>query len=97
MAVRGIEKTRRDQVTILSDLLMILREPTKLTHVLYRSGMSYTQLIKYLRYLQELEMISEKKKPFRAFVITEKGNVFMNLIRKKDELGYDSLMKYVPE
>ncbi len=98
MAVTGIEKNgRRDQVTILSDLLVILQEPTKLTHVLYRSGMSYTQLTKYLTYLKELEMIGEKKKPFRAFIITEKGKAFMNLIKRKDEFGYDSLMKYPTE
>jgi predicted transcriptional regulator len=73
---------RRDQITIMGDLLVNTMEPKRLTHLLYGSNMSYSQLVKYLNTLIDLGLISEEKKPFRTFLITEKGKSFMSIIRK---------------
>jgi len=71
---------RRDQLRIISDMLTIVQSPQKLTHVLYRSNMSYGQLVKYLNEMKELGMIKEQKLPFRTFIITEKGKQFLQMI-----------------
>jgi predicted transcriptional regulator len=73
---------RRDQITIMGDLLVNTMEPKRLTHLLYGSNMSYSQLVKYLNTLIDLGLISEGKKPFRTFMITEKGKSFMSIIKK---------------
>jgi predicted transcriptional regulator len=84
MAIGGIGlTTRRDQLTIMSDLLEIVHQPQRLTHILYKSNMSYGQLSKYLDDLTELGFLETKTKPFRAFIITEKGKQFHDMLSKK--------------
>ncbi len=83
MAVQDIRvNTRRDQITIMTDLLQIIQQPQRLTHILYRSNMSYGQLVKYLSDMIDLEMVVEKSEPFRAFTITSKGKIFLQMISK---------------
>jgi len=73
---------RRDQITIISDLLDIIRQPQRLTHILYKSNMSYGQLVKYLSDMIDMGMVIEKSEPFRAFSITSKGTMFLQMITK---------------
>ncbi len=83
MAVQDIRvNTRRDQITIMTDLLQIIQQPQRLTHILYRSNMSYGQLVKYLTDMIDLDMVEEKNDPFRAFTITSKGKIFLQMITK---------------
>jgi len=83
LAVQDIRvNTRRDQITIMSDLLQIVQQPQRLTHILYRSNMSYGQLVKYLTDMIDLEMVEEKNDPFRAFTITSKGKIFLQILTK---------------
>ena len=72
--------TRRDQMTIMVDIMGVMKEPQRLTHVLYRSNMSYSQLIKYLNELKAMGMIEEHKEPFRSFKITSKGKLFREML-----------------
>ena len=81
MEVTINETQRRDQVTIMADLLENMQESRRLTHILYMSNMSYTQLVKYLDTMIESGFIEERKKPFRLFKTTKTGRIFMNLIR----------------
>jgi len=75
--------TRRDQLTIMSDLLEITKQPQRLTHILYKSNMSYGQLSKYLDELTELGFIEIRTAPFRAFLITPKGKQFHDMLSTK--------------
>ena len=87
MATGGIEvSTRRDQLTIISDLLEITQQPQRLTHILYKSNMSYGQLSKYLDELTNLGLLETKTKPFRAFVRTDKGKQFYEMLSYKQEI-----------
>ncbi len=79
---------RRDKITIMSDLLDIIQEPRRVTHILYKSNMSYVQLLKYLENLKQLGLAEERSRPFRSFMITENGKTFKNLISRKG--GSDS-------
>ena len=65
----------------MGDLLEIMQEPRRLTHILYKSNMSYVQLVKYLNDLKGMGLAEEISNPHRAFTITDNGKVFMNLIR----------------
>jgi len=83
MDMRTIQEgSRRDQITIMLDLLSSISEPKKLTHVLYSSNMSYTQLIKYIDSLKEYGFIKEETKPFRSYLITLDGKEFVNIMKK---------------
>jgi len=77
--------TRRDQLTIISDLLEIVQQPQRLTHILYKSNMSYGQLSKYLAELTNLGLLETRTKPFRAFVITTKGIQFHEMLSVKKQ------------
>jgi len=86
MATGGIGvTTRRDQLTIISDLLEIVKQPQRLTHILYKSNMSYGQLSKYLDEMTQLGFLETKTKPFRAFIITEKGKQFGDMLSSRRE------------
>ncbi len=71
-------------------MLGIIESPQRLTHILYRSNMSYGQLIKYLDEMKEMGMIEEHKKPFRCFKITNKGKLFREMLLSKKEVLYES-------
>ena len=87
MAQKGMGlSTRRDQLTIMSDLLKIVQQPQRLTHILYKSNMSYGQLSKYIGYLTEMGFLEIKMKPFRSFVITTKGIQFSEMISNKKQI-----------
>lgn len=72
--------SRRDQLHIMTDMLNIVQSPQRLTHVLYRSNMSYAQLVKYLNEMKGMGMVKEQTKPFRSFIITDKGKLFLEMI-----------------
>jgi predicted transcriptional regulator len=76
-------KTRRDTLTILADLLNNMMEPRRLTHLLYSSNLSYSQLVKYLKIVKEMGLIEEQTKPFHTFKITEDGQFFMDMMKKR--------------
>lgn len=75
---------RRDKITIMGDLLEIIQEPRRVTHILYKSNMSYVQLLKYLANLKELGFAEEMKEPFRCYKITENGKIFKALVTRND-------------
>jgi len=82
---------RRDKITIMGDLLNIMQEPRRLTHILYKSNMSYVQLVKYLDNLIDMGLAEKRQEPFRSFTITTNGKLFMNLIKGNGHS--DSLVK----
>ena len=73
--------SRRDKITIMSDLLGIMQEPRRLTHILYKSNMSYVQLVKYLDNLIEMGLAEKHQSPFRSYTITTNGKLFMELVK----------------
>ncbi len=75
------ESSRRDKIAIMTDLLDIMQEPQKLTHILYKSNMSYVQLVKYLNDLMQMDLAEKVLEPHRSFRITENGKLFMNLVK----------------
>jgi len=86
MALRGVGAiSRRDQLTIMSDLLEIVQQPQRLTHILYKSNMSYGQLSRYLEDMTEMGFLETKKEPFRAYVITTKGKQFGEMLSTKKQ------------
>lgn len=77
----GVNTGRRDKLTIMADLLDIMQEPQRITHILYKSNMSYVQLVKYLNNLIEMDFAKKIIEPNRAYCITTNGKLFMNLIK----------------
>lgn len=78
---------RRDEIAIMTDLLTTMLEPRKLTHILYKTNLSYSQLKKYLGSLLQMGLAEQIDEPFRAFRITEKGRTFMDLVAVEPENG----------
>ncbi len=74
---------RRDTLKIISDLLENMREPRRLTHLLYASNLSYTQLMKYIKIVKEMGLVVEQEKPFQSYIVTEDGEFFMQMINKR--------------
>ena len=82
MALETLGATgRRDKITIMADLLGIMQEPRRLTHILYKSNMSYVQLVKYLDDLMDRGLAEKRKEPYRCYSITDNGKLFMRLVK----------------
>ena len=77
---------RRNQIESMSDLLNIIQEPQRLTYILYKSNMSYTQLVKYLDDLIRMECVEDRKQPFRSFTITSSGQKCLEMVKKKNRI-----------
>ncbi len=73
--------SRRDKIAIMGDLLTIMQEPRRLTHILYKSNMSYVQLVKYLENLIDMGLAEKRQSPYRSYTITSNGKLFMDLIK----------------
>jgi predicted transcriptional regulator len=79
-SINGLTNGRRDELSIMKDLLGNMNQPVKLTHMLYRTNLSYAQMKKYLDNLIQMGLAEEIKDPFRSFKITEKGRMFMQIV-----------------
>jgi len=75
--------TRRDTLKILSDLLENMQEPKRITHLLYASNLSYSQLAKYLKVITEMGLAIEQKKPYHSYIVTEDGKFFIHMVSKR--------------
>ncbi len=80
MGVSAKISGRRDELTIMSDLMVNMLQPTRSTHLLYRTNLSYTQLKKYLSSLLNMGLIEERTNPHRAFSVTSRGRAFLDLV-----------------
>lgn len=70
---------RRDKLDIILRILAIGNSPVKKTHILYKAGINFYQLSRYLDLLLKTGMIEQINEPYVAFRTTEKGRVMMNL------------------
>ena len=77
---------RRDTFRIISDLLQSMKEPRRVTHLLYTSNLSYTQLVKYLKLVMEMGLAKEQTAPFRSYSITDDGQYFVQLENKRTKI-----------
>lgn len=78
-----MKTTRRDTLKIISDILENMREPRRVTHLLYASNLSYTQLIKYIKIIKEMGLVTEQQKPFQSYIVTEDGEFFIQMVSKR--------------
>ena len=79
--------TRRDKLAIMTDLLENMAEPRRLTHILYASNMSYSQLMKYLTSMKQMGLAEEQHEPFRSYRTTPEGKTFVGLIKRSEEIA----------
>ena len=75
---------RRDKLDIILRILSIGNSPVKKTHILYKAGINFYQLSRYLDLLLKTGMMEQIDQPFLAFRTTEKGRVLMNLFGGTD-------------
>ncbi len=85
-----MKSVRRDTLKIISDLLENMREPRRLTHLLYASNLSYTQLIKYIKIVKEMGLVTEEKKPFQSYIVTPDGEFFMQMVNKREVIKLEN-------
>jgi len=81
---------RRDTLKIISDILENMREPRRVTHLLYASNLSYTQLIKYIKIVKEMGLVTEHKGPFLSYIVTPDGEFFIQMVRKREVIKLES-------
>lgn len=77
--------SRRDTLSVLFDLLANMKEPRRLTRLLYASNLSYSQFSKYLKMVKEMGLAQEQTEPFHSYTVTHDGQFFMELVKKRKD------------
>ena len=78
---------KRSRIEIVSDMLSAIQDKggrIKPTHLMYKANLSYEQLTSYLEELVEKELVEEitLKKNYRYFIITDRGDKFVQKVRE---------------
>lgn len=74
---------KRDKFTLMIEILNNTHTPVKKTHLLYKAGINFHQLDRYLDLLKSKGMITVVEEPFNGYQITEKGIQFLELFNTK--------------
>jgi len=88
------KNSRRDQMSIMTDVLLTMKEPRIVTHMMYATNLSYGQLKKYLTLLTNIglaEKVKDKENQ-HLFRITKKGMIFVDAIT-----NYGNYLEHSPE
>ena len=70
---------RRDKLDIILRILEVGNSPVKKTHILYKAGINFYQLSRYLDLLLKTGMMEEVQAPYVAYRTNEEGRVLMRL------------------
>ena len=76
---------RRDTLSVLSDMLENMKEPSRITRLLHASNLSYSQFSKYIKMIIQMGLAQEQKEPYHSFTVTNDGKFFMSMVRKRTE------------
>jgi predicted transcriptional regulator len=72
--------SRRDQLTIMVDILDFAQKPVSRKQIIRSLNMSQHQLKKYLRFLIKKGFLDEEEGQLRTYKVTEKGSEFVRLL-----------------
>ena len=75
----------RSRLDIITDILESARAGTRKSKMMYEAYLSYSQLVGYLRYLQQNGLLAYEEGT-QLYKLTEKGLRFLNTSGKLDEL-----------
>ncbi len=80
----GGKKSRRDQVSIMADILLSITNPKIFTHIMYTTKLSYVQLKKHLERLINLGLAVDLKSRDNQhfFKLAERRKIFFITIEK---------------
>ncbi len=76
----------RQRVEIMTDILTLCTTPTKKTHIMYRTNLSYTQLKNYLLLLTSQGLLRSNSGEYAA---TDKGLRFLDAFARMSEVLED--------
>ena len=78
-----LSKNKRNDIEIMAEMLTLAQEEVKKTHLMYKTNISYNQLMYYIGFLVEKGLIDERDGgQSNIYLITDKGRVFLNDIEK---------------
>lgn len=69
---------RRDQLSIIIDLLEILGTPIRITRLIRRMNLNHNYLVRYLKRIDELGLINFNNKEYS---LSAKGKEFYKLLK----------------
>jgi len=75
---------RRDKLDIILRILEVGNTPVKKTHILYKAGINFYQLSRYLNFLLKLGLLEEFTEPYLGYRTTEKGRACLKLFNSTE-------------
>ena len=71
----------RDRLDIIADILQVVRQNAKKTHIMYKANLSYKVLQRYLAEITGAQLVSFENNT-RLFLLTERGQNFLEAYEK---------------
>ncbi len=79
-------KAKRDRMKIISDILEITRHGSTKTRIMYKANLSYDQLMRYLKFLQETRLLISFPQD-RKYHTSSKGILFLRTFEDFWKMG----------
>jgi predicted transcriptional regulator len=68
--------TKRTPIELFAEILDLCKQPSARTHIMYKTHLSYPNVLKLLEHLQELQMLKLDKNN-KKYETTEKGHEYV--------------------
>ena len=75
-------KRRRDRISILVDMLEVIGDGARKTHIVYKANLNFESCRRYLNALRNAELIDIRVGSPMKWSITEKGRAFLKKYRE---------------
>jgi predicted transcriptional regulator len=91
--VHDVKIRRRNQLSIIADILLIAKTGALKTQIMYRANLSYTQLNRYINSLLNNNLLAQTTYDGKEFyIVTPKGNEFLQRHKELTQLIEEKLV-----
>jgi len=70
-------KRRRDKISILVDMLEVIGDGARKTHIVYKANLNFESCRKYLNAMRNADLVDIQVESPMKWAITEKGRAFL--------------------
>jgi predicted transcriptional regulator len=90
------QSKRRDRLYIIAEILMIVRDGSLKTQIMYKANLSFAQLNEYLSFLIRMGLLEiHKEEGKNVYRITDKGKKYLDSYKEISGLLEDNKRKTV--
>ncbi len=80
-------KRRRDKIAILVDMLEVIGDGARKTHIVYKANLNFESCRKYLNAMRNADLVDIRVESPMKWGITEKGRAFLKKYKEFKDIS----------